>query len=151
MEIRGDSHEQVLSFTTWVSEIELRSCGFNENSLPRVTPAIHISTPILSSISALCSEMVTEEDFLILLINWLSEVKGTNKVASLLMQNQVHLLHWVTFVSRALSQGNDHYTIQGERDLESRSSAIISGTSSWTTRHPQFSSLHVLTVGSHIL
>lgn len=78
MEIRGDSHELVLSFHHVGLRIDLRSSGLNEDALdalPRVSPVIHISPPILNSVSALGSEMVAGERFLSLLINWLSEVR----------------------------------------------------------------------------
>lgn len=75
MEIRGDSHELVLSFHHVGLRIDLRSSGLNEDALPRVSPVIHISPPILNSVPALGSEMVAGERFLSLLINWLSEVR----------------------------------------------------------------------------
>lgn len=70
------SHELILSFYhAGPSQTELRSSGLHENALLRVTPVIRFVSPILSSIFALCSEMVIEERFLLLLINWLSEMK----------------------------------------------------------------------------
>lgn len=72
------SHELVLSF----HHVGLRDwsqvIGFKWECSTQSHPVLQLSTPLLSSIFALHSEMVIEERFLLLLINWLSEMKWTS-------------------------------------------------------------------------